>query len=210
MSNKGIPVVDEAIKILRKAEQMNPGSWINHSIYTAEAAKLISDNCQGLDSEKAYILGLLHDIGRRAGITNMRHIIDGYTYSVDMGYDLLAKICITHSFPTKNIKEAFGKWDCSSEEYDFVKNYLYTATYDDYDKLIQLCDAFALPNGFVLLEKRMVDVALRHGTHEYTASKWKATFEIKQYFEKLMGKSLYSILPKVVENTFEIQTYKLH
>ena len=32
MSNKGIPVVDEAIKILRKAEQMNPGSWINHSI----------------------------------------------------------------------------------------------------------------------------------------------------------------------------------
>ena len=50
----------------------------------------------------------------------------------------------------------------------------------------------------------MVEVALRHGTHEFTAPKWKATFEIKQYFERLMGKSLYSILPKVIENTFEI------
>ena len=204
MGNKGIPGIDEAKKILKKAEQMNPGPWISHSIYAADAAKLISDNCQELDSEKAYILGLLHDIGRRAGITNMRHIIDGYTYSINEGYYLLAKICITHSFPTKNIKEAFGKWDCNQEEYNFVINYLNTVKYDDYDKLMQLCDTVALPNGFVLMEKRMVEVGLRHGTHEYTAPKWEATFEIKQYFERLMGKSLYSILPKVIENTFEI------
>lgn len=38
----------------------------------------------------------------------------------------------------------------------FVKN----AVYDDYDRLVQLCDSLALPSGFCLLEKRFVDVAL--------------------------------------------------
>ena len=42
----------------------------------------------------------------------------------------------------------------------FVKN----AVYDDYDRLVQLCDALALPSGFCLLEKRFVDGSspLRH------------------------------------------------
>jgi hypothetical protein len=48
----------------------------------------------------------------------------------------------------------------------------------------------------------MIDVALRHGINEYTTLKWKATFEIKEYFELKMGKSLYSVLPGVIENTF--------
>jgi len=67
-----------------------------------------------------------------------------------------------------------------------------------------LCDALALPNGFGLIEKRMVDVALRHGVNEYIISKWKATFEIQQHFEKVIGKSIYSLLPGVVENTFRL------
>lgn len=46
----------------------------------------------------------------------------------------------------------------------FVKN----AVYDDYDYLVQLCDALALPTGFCLLEKRFVDVAIRYGTHPAT------------------------------------------
>lgn len=48
-----------------------------------------------------------------------------------------------------------------------------------------------------------MDVALRHGVHEYTVYKWKKTFEIKTHFENLMGKSIYSVLPGVVQNTFE-------
>jgi hypothetical protein len=54
------------------------------------------------------------------------------------------------------------------------------------------------------MEKRMVDVAVRHGIHEFIIPKWKATFQIKQYFENQMGRSIYAILPGVVENTFEI------
>lgn len=204
MNIKGIPALEEAKLMLKEAEQLNPGPWVQHSLYAGQAAKLIAEACKGMDSEAAYILGLLHDIGRRAGVTNMRHCIDGYNYSIEKGYDFLGKICLTHSFQTKNIKEAFGVWDCSNQEYSFVENYLNTIEYDDYDRLIQLCDALALPNGFVLMEKRMIDVALRHGVHDNIIPKWKATFEIKQYFEKQIGKSIYSVLPGVIENTFEL------
>jgi len=203
MTVKGIPALEEAKLILQEAEKLNPGPWIQHSLYVAQAAKLIADNCEGLNSEKAYILGMLHDIGRRFGVTDMRHSIDGYLFSIEKGYDLLGKICITHSFQTRKIKEAFGKWDCSEGEYNFVESYLNSVVYNDYDRLIQLCDALALPSGFVLMEKRMVDVALRHGLHEYIVPKWRTTFEIKQHFEKLMGKSIYSVLPDVIENTFK-------
>lgn len=201
---RGIPNLEEAKIILNEAENLNPGPWVQHSLYVGQAAKLIAENCEGMDSEAAYIVGMLHDIGRRCGVTNMRHSLDGYTYAVEKGYDFLGRICITHSFPTKNIKEAFGKWDCSEEEYEFVVKYLDSVELDDYDKLIQLCDALALPEGFTLMEKRMIDVALRHGVHQYIVPKWKSTFEIKDYFEKRMGKSIYSVLPGVVENTFKL------
>jgi hypothetical protein len=197
-----LPSSAEAAAILAGAERLNPGAWVRHSEYAAQAAKLIAENCIGLNAEKAYILGLLHDIGRRFGATQMRHCLDGYTFMTEYGFDAAAKICLTHSFQTKNIKEAFGIWDCSDSEYDFIVNYLSAAVYDDYDKLIQLCDTLALPSGFVLIEKRMVDVALRHGVLEDILPKWKATFEIKEYFEGLIGRSIYSILPGVVENTF--------
>lgn len=198
----GVPIIEEAELILKEAEKLNPGPWVKHSIYAGQAARNIAENCEGMDADVAQVLGMLHDIGRRVGVTSMRHSLDGYKYAIERGYDLLGKICITHSFPAKDIKEAFGKWDCTEEEYNFVDTYIKEAEYNDYDRLIQLCDALALPSGFSLMEKRMVDVALRHGVHEYIIPKWKATFEIKRHFEELMGKSIYSVLPGVIENTF--------
>ena len=77
-----LPSIETALTELKKAGELNPGLWIKHSENVAAAAKIIADNCKNLDGNKAYILGLLHDIGRRTGIYAMRHIIDGYDYSV--------------------------------------------------------------------------------------------------------------------------------
>ena len=133
-------------------------------------------------------------------------MLGGYNYSKELGYDLLAKICMTHSCPTKSIYDIddIVNKNCTDEEYEFLEKYFNEVEYNDYDKLIQLCDALALPNGFTLIEKRLIDVALRHGVNEYTVSKWKAFMELKNYFEKKIGKSIYSILPGVVENTFNL------
>jgi HD superfamily phosphodiesterase len=201
---QGIPTLEEAKILLKEAGQLNPGSWVEHSLYAGRAAELIAKNCCDMDSDKALILGMLHDIGRRVGVTGMRHIIDGFAFAMEKGFPSVAKVCITHSFDCKDIKSAFGKWDCTEDEYNFVKQYLETTEYDDYDRLIQLCDAVAFIDGYYLIEKRMVEAALRHGINEYTALKWKETFEIKKYFENKMGKSIYSLLPKVVENTFRL------
>ena len=201
--NLGVPNIEEAKLILAEGSKLNPGPWTEHSFYVGKAAELIAKEDKELDGDTALVLGMLHDIGRRFGITSMRHSIDGYKFATEKGHNLWARICITHSFPYKNIDAVFGKWDCSDEEYRFVKEYLDNIDLSAYDKLIQLCDALALPTGYCLMEKRMLDVAMRHGVNEYTIKKWKATFEIQKYFEERIGKSIYSILPNVVENTFK-------
>ena len=64
-------------------------------------------------------------------------------------------------------------------------------------------DALALPSGFCLIEKRLLDVALRRGFNAYTRDKWKAFLQIQQDFEAVIGQSIYDLLPGVVENTFK-------
>ena len=51
-----------------------------------------------MDAEKAYVLGLLHDIGRKFGVRHLGHVSDGYRFMMSLGYDEAAKICLTHSF----------------------------------------------------------------------------------------------------------------
>jgi hypothetical protein len=202
---QGVPTIEEAKLLLLEGEKLNPGPWIEHSINTGRAAELIAQNCKGLDPDVALVLGMLHDIGVRFGVSYMKHTLHGYNFAMEKGYYKLAKICLTHSFDCQDMSACFGRWDyCSDEEYAFIKNYIESAEYDDYDRLIQLCDSLALPSGFCLMEKRMVDVALRHGIHEHINNKWKATFKNKQYFEEKMGKSIYSVLPGVIENTFDL------
>ena len=65
---------------LAEAERLNPGPWADHSRYVALACRNIANRCPELDQDLAYIYGLLHDIGRYAGVTSERHLIDGYRY----------------------------------------------------------------------------------------------------------------------------------
>ena len=204
----GVPSIDEATLLLDEGRIFNPGPWIEHSLNVGKAAELIAELDEELDKDIALVLGMLHDIGRRYGKTYMRHSIDGYNFAIGKGYNLLARISITHCFPYKNVDEVCGKWDCTDLEYAFVKEYLDNIEYSDYDKLIQLCDVLALPLGFCLIEKRLVDVVLRYGFSKYTIEKWKSTFEIQRYFEERIGMSIYNILPNVVENTFGFQNNK--
>ena len=66
-----IPTRDEAILELKTAEKMNPGPWVKHSLNVGIAARNIAERIPGMDAEKAYITGLLHDIGRRVGIVDI-------------------------------------------------------------------------------------------------------------------------------------------
>lgn len=61
-----IPTREQAEELLTEALPHNPGPWGAHSRTAAHCAEKIAAAC-GLDPEKAYVLGLLHDIGRRYG-----------------------------------------------------------------------------------------------------------------------------------------------
>jgi putative nucleotidyltransferase with HDIG domain len=68
---------ETAINLLRWAGNNNPGKWIDHSYNVAKAAEKIANICS-LDSNLAYIYGLLHDIGRYEGITHLKHVYSGH------------------------------------------------------------------------------------------------------------------------------------
>ncbi len=181
---------------LRIAGELNPGLWTKHVENVAKAAEIIAKHAE-LDSEKAFVLGLLHDIGRRTGIAAVRHIIDGYDYAIANGWTDVARVCLTHSFPVKNVDADIGKKDITPEQYSFIKKYIQEIEYDEYDKLIILCDALADANGFCILEKRFIDTTRRYGIFPFSIDRWNKTYEYKEYFESKIGKSVYAILPDI-------------
>ena len=111
-----------------------------------------------------------------------------------LGYDDCARICLTHSFPYKDIRSYNGQNDCTAGETEFIKRFLDNTEYDDYDRLIQLCDALALPDGATYIEKRLVDVVMRRGFNDLTISKWKAFLELKVYFDKKTETDIYKLI----------------
>lgn len=189
-----LPTREEAEQLLREAERCNPGPWGNHSRVAAQCAERIAKECGGLDSDKAYILGLLHDIGRKFGVRHLGHVSDGYSYMMSLGYDEAAKICLTHSFNNQTTDVYIGKFDTTGEELKMIQDALKTVVMDDYDKLVQLCDSIAGADGVLDIEERMDDVRRRYGF--YPQEKWDKNLQLKKYFEKKMGKDIYSVVGK--------------
>ena len=187
---------------LEHAGTLNPGAWVEHSRFVALACQNIAARCKNLSADQAYCFGLLHDIGRYAGISSERHLIDGYRFCMERGWEKAAQICIFHAFMIQDIHTSIGTFDVTEEDYRFMETFVKNAVYDDYDRLVQLCDALALPSGFCLLEKRFVDVALRYGTPPATIPRWKKILELRRYFEEKTGGAIYALLPGIVENTF--------
>ena len=141
-----IPERDQAELWLQEAGVLNPGPWVAHSRYVAEATRHIATHLPPLDAEMAYVLGLLHDIGRRAGVTGLRHSLDGYLFLAAEGCEDAGRVCLTHCFQSRDVRESFGEPDCTPEEMTFIDDYLAQVEYNDYDRLIHLCDSLANAN----------------------------------------------------------------
>ncbi len=161
------------------------------------AAGRIAKACGTIDAEQAYVCGLLHDIGRRNGVSALRHTIDGYTYAMEKGWKQVARVCLPHSFSVKDAAADIAKRDVTEEQYQFIMRYLEETEYDDVDRLMILCDALADGQGFCILEKRFVDTALRYGIYPFTLERWKQTCRYKAYFEQMIGASVYTLLPGI-------------
>lgn len=185
-------LIPTAEKILNEAVQWNPGPWEQHSKYVAEAAKKIAEHCDGLNPDRAYVCGLLHDIGRKFGVGHLAHVYDGYQYLMELGYPEIARTALSHSFNFGRIEDYIGNFDIAEEQQEELRKCLTEMSFDDYDYLIQLCDAIAKADGIVPLEERMNDVKSRYGN--YPQEKWDRNMDLKKYFERKMGKDLYDVV----------------
>ena len=183
-----------ALAYLDEARRLNDGGWIVHSLAVGTAAERIAALVDGLDAERAFVLGALHDIGRRFGEMGMNHVILGYRFLLAQGDTEAAEICLTHSFPVQEITAVNGGWDLATEDYAFLDSFLQTRTYTLYDRLIQLCDAMATGDGIVAIERRMMDIMLRYGIDETSLPRWRTLFAMKEDFERRMGCSVESVL----------------
>lgn len=187
------PTREQALALLAEAEPHNPGPWGDHSRTVAHCAEAIAA-ASGLDPDKAFALGLLHDIGRRFGKRHLGHVSDGYSYMMELGYDEVARVCLSHSFNDHTLAAYVGSRDTSPEETTLIETQLAAMTYDDYDRLIQLCDTIGAASGVVEAEARMEDVRRRYG--DYPQNKWDINLALKAHFEQLAGCSIYDLVEK--------------
>ena len=98
------------------------------------------------------------------------------------------------------MKDEFD-YEPQTETEKAIKEYIINHQVDDYDRLIQICDSLAVDYGFVILEKRFVDVTRRYGIMEGYIKGWDTVFGIKEYFEEKMGCLIYDVLPDIGRTT---------
>lgn len=186
---------DIAIKLFNKL--VKEPALIAHSQNVATASKNLA-KALNLDSELAYCYGLLHDIGKVQKSKGLMHIYNGYQMLLQHQVIDKPDICLTHSFPLKNIHCYLGDNDCNLEQINFINNYISTVEYSLYDKIVQLSDAISGYDGFMILEISMVKAAFKYGTNQYTKELWSAYFNVYEELESLIGSSIYSLLPSRV------------
>lgn len=196
----------KALILLNDCKSMTiSNDWIIHSICVGNTARIIA-KALNLNEDYAGTLGYIHDIGKKFGWNNndgvIPHAINGYNYLKSLGYDdKYAGICIKHSFLNNDINCLANDrdyTDSNNKSYDFIKQYI-MKEYTIYEKIINLCDLMCTTK-LQTIEKRMIDLLLRHGIYINTHYHLVETFKLKEYFDNLLGYNLYDLFPEIKES----------
>lgn len=201
---KKYPDIETAVKIWQEGLDYrakttiftNKDEYIFHTKGVASAAKKIASQTPYLNPNKAYVLGLLHDYGKKNDefSSGLFHAQTGYEELLSMGYDDVAKVCLTHSFPYKNFnnsdyKSYYPQW------LDWARDKLKNIEYNEYDYLIQLCDSFFEGMNMVCFEKRFIGIKKRYNLNDDDIKiQIEGAKRNKLYFDKCCNKNIYDIL----------------
>ena len=178
--------------------------WIEHSVCVGNTAgviaKALEEKRYNVDIDKAIALGYVHDIGKYNG-KDHGHAMSGYEYLKEQGYDDdYCNVCLTHSYLNNDITCTAGGIPNPNDNpflTDFIKNHEYTLE----EKIINLCDLMCPHGGKVFtIDKRLIDLILRKGAYSNTQYHVKETYNLKKYFDDLLGYNLYDLFPEIKEN----------
>lgn len=166
-----------------------------HCIAVAYNAVTLASNIPEMSTEKAFILGLLHDYGELTSAIDKTafHGTAGYDLMTAMGYDEVARICLTHTFPNPNFEVT--EYVYPQQEILRAKSLISTMQYDDYDKLIQLSDALVRSYKNTTLRNRLIYVQEKYGiSTRAMQKKYREALRLKRYFDKKCQDDIYNIL----------------
>ena len=148
--------------ILNIKEGKQKGVSASHYQNVAYVAATIAEHA-GLNPQKAYILGLLHDFGEyiEKTVPNTFHGTAGYDEMMSKGFDEVARSCLSHSFFSADFTpKDFLSYN--SEQIVRAAVLLKQQGFDDYDHLIHLADLMGAAQGIETLENRIQKLAIKY------------------------------------------------
>ncbi|MBS4772749.1 MAG: HD domain-containing protein [Proteobacteria bacterium] len=204
LQNRGYPTLEVAQKIwlagydyrCATTPYTERDEYLFHSKGVARAAQTIAAHTFDMDAQKSYILGLLHDYGRKYDerATGKFHSRSGYEELNAMGYPLAARICLTHTFPRRDFKDE-DYLSYPPEWLDWARKELNGVVYDDYDRLIQLCDMFFEGLQMVDFESRFTGIVRRYNLPRRLLDVlMENALRLRGYFEDKTGQDIYQLL----------------
>ncbi len=153
--------------------------------------------CCGLDEEKAFVLGLLHDIGKSRSERQEKifHGLEGYNQMMNMGYSKVAQICITHSFPSADFNDNnylfYKKMGILPQIHKLMKQ----MSLDDYDYMVQLCDLFFEGLNKTNFENRFKGIMNRYNLSlENISELYQNALKNKKHFDERACVDVYKVL----------------
>lgn len=165
-----------------------------HCATVARIAETIAAACPDLNTDKAYISGLLHDAGRVEDEqrSDTFHGIVGYHYLMGKGLPEAARISLTHCFYFKDFD--ISTYPQNREQLREAKEFMKNIEYDDYDLLLQLADILNDMGKTCTIEYRFNSVGKRYKiAPEKIAPMIKKLNEIKTYFDGKCGCDIYDL-----------------
>lgn len=195
--------IEKAYSFLEDAPRKNKELWIKHSVNVAIVAERLAKQLK-LDSKKAYVLGLVHDIGRRKKEhVGLRHIIEGYNFLEEQGYKEEARVCLTHTFYSRNLVKpnlTKANTNLTRNEIEFISDYINKNGFNIYDKILQIADNMGSATGINTVERRRTESMLRYGITDVSEKNLREIFKVQNEIEEKLGFSIYKIFPEVTDN----------
>lgn len=199
--NEAIQLFEGHFKNAKGNNYFNKELWKKHSLQVAHGSEILAESLS-LSKEEAFVNGLLHDIGKAINPNPKKHAIAGYELLKKETFLSAAQTALTHDFPEKNLQFSLDDGLIDDNEMERLQKIFAKIDYRLIDKIVQIIDVIAMPDGFVLMEKRMLNAVMRCGKLTKTLEQIIRASQVNiKEINGILGYSFYKCLPNVIENS---------
>lgn len=195
-----IPNKDKIKDYLEKGFRDKSDRWIIKSWLCGKTAEKMAKDL-GLDPDITLACASLAQIGNSSACKN--EFLEGFKILRADSYFFPAKVAISQSFPLKDLKLYKDIYDLDPKEEEFIRNFLYSYDYTDYDYLVQYL-YMIFDETFLGLKKGM-DLYLDESYPEVFRERF---YEIEEYFLHKLNKDIEDYLKRFKKSKFPYKLFR--